>query len=182
MELEIVIYLNHIKSSAIDSISLGISWIPFIMILYSTLALTPLFFDKTNGKAIFISLIIAIALHFLISEGLFKHYLLNCIPFRERPYIAHPDIINPIGKQLSDSSFPSNHMSSSLSILTVLIFHYRKFWPLALFFVLLLAFSRMHNGMHYPSDVLIGSFLGVIYAAISIWVVKKIFKKNQNLV
>ncbi|HCB51180.1 TPA: hypothetical protein DEP21_01160 [Patescibacteria group bacterium] len=26
-----------------------------------------------------------------------------------------------------------------------------------------MAFSRMHNGMHYPSDVIVGSVLGILY-------------------
>jgi len=42
------------------------------------------------------------------------------------------------------------------------------------FFVLLMTFARMHNGMHYPSDILVGSILGIIYGAVSIYFVNKI--------
>jgi membrane-associated phospholipid phosphatase len=43
---------------------------------------------------------------------------------------------------------------------------------------LLMAFSRMHNGMHYPSDVLMGSLLGIGYWLLSVWIAKKIMKKK----
>jgi membrane-associated phospholipid phosphatase len=31
-----------------------------------------------------------------------------------------------------------------------------------------MAFSRVHNGMHYPSDVLAGSLLGVGYGLLAV--------------
>jgi membrane-associated phospholipid phosphatase len=54
-------------------------------------------------------------------------------------------------------------MANICAMMTVMIFFIPGAWPIALLFVLLMAFSRMHNGMHYPSDVLMGSLLGIGY-------------------
>jgi len=76
------------------------------------------------------------------------------IGFKERPYVAHTESITSIGTSFADTSFPSNHMASTLTMLTVIVFFIPGVWPFALVFALMMAFSRMHNGMHYPSDVL----------------------------
>ncbi len=86
-----------------------------------------------------------------------------------------------VGKAFTDSSFPSSHMASTLGVLTVFVYFYRKTWPLALIFVLLMAFARMHNGMHYPTDVLAGTILGLGYGLLAIYIVNKIrVKFNQS--
>jgi len=81
---------------------------------------------------------------------------------------------------ISDSSFPSNHMSSIVTVLGVMIFYYRRYWKCAVLFVILMAFSRMHNGMHYPSDVIAGTIFGLIYSQLAVYLVEKnIFQTNK---
>lgn len=177
MEYQIVLFLNHLgQGTFLDQITAFISLIPFLIVLWAILAFLSLFLDKENGKWVFIAVLIALALHFLISEGLLKHAILTFFPARIRPWIAHGDII-AIGKAFTDSSFPSSHMASSLGVLTVFTYFYRKVWPLALIFVLLMAFARMHNGMHYPSDVIAGTILGIGYGLLAIWITNKIRAK-----
>jgi undecaprenyl-diphosphatase len=62
-------------------------------------------------------------------------------------------------------------MSSTVSILTVFVYFYKKYWIVwtsAILFALLMAFARIHNGMHYPTDVLAGTALGIVYGIIAI--------------
>ena len=114
-------------------------------------------------KQLLISLAIGSLLFLLVNELTFKHLLLDITGMRLRPYVAHQDLITPIGKQFSDSSFPSSHMASTVMILTILVRLFPVSRPIAIIFALLMAFSRMHNGMHYPSDVLAGTVLGIVY-------------------
>jgi len=180
MEFNIVNYLNHLwLGTFVDKITEFISLIPFIIVLWATLAIFASLTNKKYGFWIFATVLIALALHFAISEGIFKH-LLSSIFFRERPWVTFSNDIIAIGKQFTDSSFPSSHMASTLAVLIVLVYYYKKVWPWALIFVLIMAFSRMHNGMHYLSDVLMGSFLGIIYGLLAIYIVKKIRKENPE--
>ena len=127
-------------------------------------------------------MLLALAINFLITDGLFKGLLVNYAHiFRLRPWATHSDTIFPLENYYFNSSFPSGHVSATLTILTVLIYYYRKYWGWALLFALLLAFSRIHNGMHYPTDVLGGAILGMGYGLIAIKLAGKICKPAAKL-
>ncbi len=173
MEFEIVKFLNHLGSPWIDPVTIFISSNTLIGILGIIITGYFLIWDKNNGKKIAIAAALAVGSHFLISEIFFKYVLPEFGLFRLRPYLAYPGEIVPLGKLNESSSFPSSHMAYSLSLLTVYIYYYRKYWPLALGFALLMAFARMHNGMHYPSDVLAGAGLGIMYGFLAIRITQK---------
>ena len=112
-------------------------------------------FQKKYWKKIILSFVLAFGLAYFIAEVGFKTALVDEIGMRPRPYVAHATEISPIGKQYDDSSFPSTHMMITLAMLTVLIIFFPTLRPYAIVYALLMARSRMHNGMHYPSDVLV---------------------------
>ncbi|MGX7678391.1 phosphatase PAP2 family protein [Jatrophihabitans sp. DSM 45814] len=88
---------------------------------------------------------------------------------RNRPAVAHLDGSPPT------SSFPSGHTAASTTLYTVLVIVVftcttRAAWralavALAAFIVLSIGLSRLYRGMHYPSDVLGGVMLGLLWAA-----------------
>ena len=63
------------------------------------------------------------------------------------------------------NSFPSGHSSSSMSVVTVLVWCLRDnkiLITLLIAFALLVAFSRVYVGVHYPFDVFVGARVGVV--------------------
>lgn len=179
MDLQIAVFLNKLwsgtPSCGVDFLTKFISSYLFLIILWTVLLLVALIFDKTKGKKVLITVIIAIVLHFLISEGIFKILLANFFDLRVRPYLAHPDLITALGTN-SDASFPSSHMSSTAAILTVFVYYYKKFWlvwALGILFLFAMTFARIHNGMHYPTDVIAGMILGVTYGVVAIYTTAK---------
>lgn len=167
MELKIVKFFNRLgRGTFVDALTDFVSRIMYLAIFWTLFTLA-IFFLAKNGKVIAIAMTIAAGLHFLISEGVFK-YLLSRYSKKTRPYIAYPQEIFPIGREHSDSSFPSSHVSATVAVLTVLSYFYPVAWPVIILFGLLIAFARLHNGMHYPSDVLAGAVLGVTYGIIGI--------------
>lgn len=172
-EFQIVKFLNHLGLPWIDPITIFISSNTILGILGIIITAYFLIWDKKNGKRIAVAAAIAIGLHFLISEGFFKYIFPDFGLFRVRPYLAHPGEIIPLGKLNTNSSFPSSHMAYVLSLLTVYVYYYRKFWPSGLAFALFMAYARIHNGMHYPTDVLAGAILGFVYGMLGIYIVNK---------
>lgn len=181
MDLEITVYLNNLwLGTFVDSITKFISSYFFLWLLWSILTFLVFFFDKKNhGKKVLLAVIIAIIFHFLISELFFKNLLGSFLELRVRPFIAHPDLITLIGKPHTDASFPSSHMTSTIAILSVYTYFYRKVWPFALLFALVMAFARIHNGLHYPTDVLAGTALGIAYGLTAVYLSKKIAKLSR---
>ena len=69
---------------------------------------------------------------------------------------------------LRDYSFPSAHTASSCCLLPVVAMGWPAVLPLFLFLSLGVAFSRIYLGMHYPSDVLAGIFVGLACGCLAI--------------
>lgn len=99
---------------------------------------------------------------------------------RDRPFDVYPDI----EKETSAPgySFPSGHTSSAFATATSLSMTYPKWYVIAPSFVWASAvgYSRMHLGVHYPSDVLAGAIIGSGSAYLSYKMNKWINKKRTN--
>jgi undecaprenyl-diphosphatase len=76
-----------------------------------------------------------------------------------------------------DFSFPSGHTIASFEAATALALHNKKLGIPALILAGLIAFSRLYLYVHYPTDVIVSIFLGIAFAFISTWLVKKIAAK-----
>ena len=104
---------------------------------------------------------------------------------RPRPFQEHQIVMNirpPHG-----FSFPSAHSSLSFSAATCLTVYFRKLGIPALVLAALIAFSRLYNFVHYPSDVICGIILGILCALFVCWAIRKTgienrlgAKKHQN--
>lgn len=81
---------------------------------------------------------------------------------RPRPYLSVPQAI-VVDRTEKDFSFPSGH-SFVVACITAFIAR-KKDWSLLFFlpFSLLVGFSRVYLGVHFPSDVLVGLGLGFLY-------------------
>jgi undecaprenyl-diphosphatase len=86
---------------------------------------------------------------------------------RHRPFETQ------LGPPSSTHSFPSGHSATAFACATVLA----SLAPRARvpFFVLaaLIAISRVYNGLHYPTDVLAGSALGVLVGLVVLGAAKR---------
>ncbi len=78
-------------------------------------------------------------------------------------------------KVLKLHTFPSGHTATAFALFFCLIFTTKNSYLRVFYFLLalLVGYSRMHLSQHFFPDVLAGSFIGVITAILSIYIVNR---------
>jgi undecaprenyl-diphosphatase len=117
------------------------------------------------------------------NDGLICNTLKHAVA-RSRPFVTLPNArvfgkigagyvppeINADGVDMaaskgSHNSMPSSHAANWFAATMVLFLFYRRSLCFMLPLALGVSFSRIYNGVHYPSDVLAGAIIGAGYAA-----------------
>lgn len=88
-----------------------------------------------------------------------------------RPYASIPGIL-VLAHQSSDPSFPSDHAVMAGAVAASLFVFDSLLGEIAAVAAVLMAFSRVYIGAHFPSDVLVGLGLGIAVALIG-WLVAR---------
>jgi membrane-associated phospholipid phosphatase len=98
---------------------------------------------------------------------------------RDRPFITYTDITKKAAA--GSPSFPSGHTSSAFATATSVSLAYPKWYIIVPSFTWAgtVAYSRMHLGVHYPSDVLAGAVIGAGSAFLTYKINQKLYHKKK---
>ena len=92
-----------------------------------------------------------------ISTGIGK--ILKVTVTRLRPFIKIPNLnIKKIG--IDKYSFPSGHTTGAFSLAVIIALYYPIFGFITIPLALCVGISRIYIGVHYPTDVIVGIFIG----------------------
>jgi len=88
---------------------------------------------------------------------------------RVRPCNIFPEVHLLAGCSHS-GSFPSSHAANIFGAGTILTFFYRRVWMIWLLIAVSVSFSRIYVGVHYPLDVLAGTFYGILCGVLVLFI------------
>ncbi len=116
----------------------------------------------------------------LLLTHLINNYFLKFLIERPRPYEVLEGVRLVIGK-VAETSFPSGHSATAFGSAFVIFLRERGWlrWT-AISLAVLMAFSRLYVGVHYPLDVLVGSIIGIMIASLVVYVEKKLVKSSSR--
>lgn len=109
-------------------------------------------FGGEKGRNVALILFIAVILGYLISE------FLKYIVMRPRPYMVLQGVHQMV--TINNSSFPSGH-ATEIFIGCVILGKKYGYMIFLVLLAIIISFSRIYIGVHYPSDVIAGALLGV---------------------
>jgi undecaprenyl-diphosphatase len=167
--------VNGLSGSGLDYI---FAWPTFLGLGAVTLFLIFIFmliWDKGAMSRKFVAVILS-----LLSLGAVAQILKEIVR-RPRPFaFFYPEMaqgkvsVNCIFEMGVASSWPSGHAATVFAAAILLNYFYHQkllfLYPLAV----LVAFSRVYTGVHFPSDAASGALLGIVWGFLSIGVVQKI--------
>lgn len=114
----------------------------------------------------------------LIFSLLVCNLLLKNVVARPRPCWRNPDVTMLIGIP-RDYSFPSGHSSASFAAAGSVLLRKHK-WALAVIAAAFMtAASRLYFYVHYPTDVLAGAFLGLLFACLAHKIINNMEKRGM---
>ena len=173
--------LNNLGSNNFDFI-----WIVFSSKYLNILVFSffSIFFIKKKGITYFFYLLFFSLIIILItdqSSNFFKIYTQRLRPCHEEHIKNSVRIVNDYCGGLY--SFFSAHASNTFAIAFLFSFLFKEFSNkikyLIFSYSILVAYSRIYLGVHYPLDVIFGAFYGIL---ISNLIIKFLKKTNSSLI
>ena len=168
IDTELFIFLNVTIANPAFDIAMPFitnkwTWAP----LWLALVVGLIWKGGKEGKWIVLAAILAVS-----SADLIGHRLLKKNIKRIRPCNAIEQTHLTVRKSRS-FSMPSNHAANFFALATIFSFFFRRYRKMFYSIAVIVAFSRISVGVHYPFDALAGALLGYMLARLVLYLYKK---------
>lgn len=160
IDTEFFLFLNSMHSPLWDYTMTLVTLTPLWLLFYGTILF--IIAKKYGKKSLFI--FIAITLLIICSDqlaGVLKHSIERLRPSND-PALAN--LVHVFFRKGGQYGFVSAHAANTFAFATfsILLFKNLRYAAFILPWALLITYSRIYLGVHYPGDVLGGALLGVV--------------------
>jgi undecaprenyl-diphosphatase len=154
--------LNGMHTPWLDQVMFWITKTIFWLPLYTVLLFLLIKYYKKDSWIILLGIIITIVLADQITSSGMKPFFLRLRPSREPALQGLVHTVNGYigGKYGFASSHAANTIGIALYFWLLLGARYRWMWVLFIWAVVV-AYSRIYLGVHYPGDILVGMCIGL---------------------
>lgn len=167
-DTDLFLLLNGMHSNFFDTVFYWVSnkwiWIPF----YAWILFRLIQAEKKNITRIILFVILLIAASDQLSAHVIKNFVERLRPCHEAAIASQVHLVNNYCG--GEFGFVSSHAANSFALLTLLFLllkgRDKKLVRLLLTWAIIVSYSRIYLGVHYPGDVISGALLGVALAKI----------------
>lgn len=160
---------QNVRGPVLDALLPAISALGNAGLIWIAMGLFLLAFKKRREQGAVVLIALALC-------GLCGNLILKPLIARPRPFAWNPEIQLLINAP-RDFSFPSGHSMSSLAAATALFLYDRKWGGAALALGGVIVFSRLYLYVHFLTDVLMGSLMGVALAFAARWIYRTVRRR-----
>lgn len=180
---ELFLFFNRLHTPWLDPVMLLASDTLFWLPLYFFLLVHIIRDHKIMSLVILLGIALTILLSDQITSGLMKPYFARLRPSHEPSLEGLVHLVK--GYKGAVYGFASSHAANTFGTATFLylLFRSNKSWILWLFpWAVLVSYTRIYLGVHYPADIIVGAAVGVLSGWISyrlyVWVNSRIEKRK----
>lgn len=168
MEFDILYAIQSLRTDSLDAFMLKVTELAGNMgELWLIVGFALILFKQT--RKIGFGVLVSYCLVYAIGQCGLKELIGRVRPCRI------DETVNMIVSCPSSFSCPSTHSSWAFASATV-IYRNDKFAGIMTYIVAaIIAFSRMYDFVHFPTDILFGAVLGVLCGLVAYWLVKKVY-------
>lgn len=171
LDQQLFLFLNSLNSPLWDTVMHAISgkviWVPLYLAILIFLGIK----YKRKFLVILLFIILAATLADQISV-LFKNYFQRLRPCHEPSLEGLIHLVN--GECGGKFGFVSSHATNSFNVALISLLFIKKRWYTIgiILWALVVGYSRIYLGVHYPGDVICGSLLGALIG----WSIYKLYE------
>ena len=182
LDTDLFLWLNGLHAPWLDPIMVLATerntWFPFYALLIGWLT----FRYRKRAIGLVLTLVVSVFIADQTASALLKpltHRLRPC----HTPELQH--LIHPVLECGGQYGFASSHAANTFALATGLWLLVGRQYPAVrwvFLWAVIVSYSRIYVGAHYPLDVLAGAGVGVGAAVLSVWVYQRLFPTQTSSV
>lgn len=181
MNTDMFRFINNLanRNAALDQVMIFFSkYVPYIfMLLLGLVFILGVTQKKEEYRKASINTFVITVINLALS------FIIGSVYYVDRPFVHNK--VNLLVPHVKDASFPSDHATGTMSIALGLEKYNRIFGIIMMILSIVVGFSRVYVGNHYPSDV-IGAYIMVfvtnyLYSLVLKDKIEKLYTKIEKL-